>query len=939
MPDTSLSGDGDAATPGTETIPALDTLTAAFQHAMIGMAVWTPDGRLLDANRAFSRMFGYEHDAFLAHGFAQFSHPDDPELDPAQWPRLVAGETDIYQREKRYRHKDGSILWGLVTVSALRDEQGRFVGCLAQVEDVSPRRRAEAAARLHEAQIEAVVGQLPVALYTLPPGDGATFQYVSPQFERLTGLGRDELPTSFDALLALVHPDDREAVREADRYATHTGEAAQIEYRIRGGNGEWIWVDNRSVLMRDEQGRPLAWHGALLDISERKRLEASLRDSQERFRRAFEDAAIGMSLGTPDDVCLDVNAAYCRIVGRPREALIGRTFAEITHPDDVAAYTRQHARLHADEINSYEIEKRYPRPDGTVVTGLLTVSAVRDDAGRHLYDIGQLQDITAHKEAEAALRESEALFRSIFEGAGIGMALSGPDGRIRVANPAFERLLGYAPGELADIHVNDITLPDDLPQQTDYLRRAQAGEIDAYQMEKRYLRKDGAVVWGLLHASIVRDEQGAMRAIVGQVQDITARRAAEAALRESEARFRALVQNDPDVIAVVNDAMELIYLSPSAEPVSGIPAEEMLGSIESSLRFVHPEDQERTLALFDAVAGQPRSVTSAEARIKHARQGWRWFQITIMNLLEDPSICGYLFNLRDITDRKHAELASEAALHAQEAAIAELERLNQSKSRFLSTISHEFRTPLTAIIGYSELLISNVANPTIAEDAVIIHREASRLNRLVDDILLVDRVDAGHMSLTMRPVDVNALIRDVVATFRPLTDSHRFPLDLDPSLRAIDGDCDRLSQAITNLISNAVKYSPAGGAVTIATRNDGDDVVISVRDEGIGIAGEDLPRIFDRFERVETGIAGRIAGTGLGLSIVKEIANLHGGRLWADSTLGLGSTFYLAIPARVRREVEESRRRRLGSGVGVITRCARGGRVAGSRSSCHPATL
>src|SRR5215218_9677532 len=412
------------------------------------------------------------------------------------------------------------------------------------------------------------------------------------------------------------------------------------------------------------------------------------------------------------------------------------------------------------------------------------------------------------------------------------MALSGPDGRIQVANPAFERLLGYAPGELAGMHVNDIRLPDDLPPQTDYLQRARAGEIDAYQMEKRYLRKDGAVVWGLLHASIVRDDQGAMRAIVGQVQDITARREAEAALRESEARFRALVQNDPDVIAVVDDAMHLIYLSPSAEPVFGIPAEKMLGSME--FRFVHPEDQERTLALFDAVTGEPRAVSSVEARIKHTKLGWRWYQISIMNLLEDPSICGYLFNLRDITDRKRAELASQAALQAQQAAIAELERLDQSKTRFLSTISHEFCTPLTAIIGYSELLASNSSDPVIAEDAEVIHREASRLNRLVDDILLVDRVGAGQMSLKMGPVDVNALIQDVVATFRPLTDSHRFPLDLDPALRTIDGDHDRLAQAITNLVSNAVKYSPAGGPVTIAALNNDDDIIISVRDEGIG---------------------------------------------------------------------------------------------------------
>jgi PAS domain S-box-containing protein len=888
----------------------LAALAAAFEHVTIGMTVRAADSQLIDVNPAYARMLGYERDELLALDSAAFTPPDDQVAGVKWWQRLAAGEIDTYQREKRYLRRDGSVLWGLISVSSLRDERGSFAGALTQVQDITAQKAAEAAFREQEARLETLVDQLPVALYRLEPGARAAFQYVSPQFERQTGLARDDLPNSLDTLLSLVHREDRDAVRLADEQATRTGKPAQIEYRIRGGNGAWVWVDHRSVLTRDEQGNPLAWHGVLLDISERKQLESSLRESQERFRRAFEDAAIGMSLGTPDDICLDVNAAYCRIVGRPREAVIGRTFAELTHPDDVAAYTWQHALLYDGEVDSYEIEKRYLRPDGTVVTGLLTVSAVRDDTGHHLYDLGQLQDITAHKEAEAALGESEALFRSIFEGAGIGMALSGPDGRIRVANPAFERLLGYAPGELEGVDVTDITLPNDLPQQTEYLRQARAGEINAYQMEKRYVRKDGAVVWGLLHASVVRDDQGAMRAVIGQVQDITARKEAEAALRESEARFRALVQNDPDVIAVVDDKMHVIYMSPSAEPVSGIPTEHMLGPIESSLQFVHPEDQERTLALFDAVAGQPRAVTSVEARIKHAKLGWRWYQITIMNLLEDPSICGYLFNLRDTTDRKEAELASEAALQAQQAAITELERLNQSKSRFLSTISHEFRTPLTAIIGYSELLANNVSDSVIAADAAVIHREASRLNRLVDDILLVDRVDAGHMSLKMRPVDCNALVRDVVATFRPLTDSHQFPLDLDPSLRPIAGDRDRLAQAITNLVSNAVKYSPTGGTVTITTRNDGDDVVISVRDEGIGIAREDLSRIFDRFERVETGIAGRIAGTGLGLSIAEEIASLHGGRLWAESELGLGSTFYLALP--VSTESEVGRRRRVG---------------------------
>jgi PAS domain S-box-containing protein len=1016
---------------------ALSALAAAFQQIAIGMAVVSPDGRMIDANPALARMLGYERTELLQLGFDAIDLPDEHGGEPSQWQRMVAGQLDAYDRQKPYRRKSGALLWTRITASALRDERGQFAGALAQFQDITPQKTAEAALRDHASQLEGLVGQLPVALYSLQPGGHANYRYVSPRFERLTGLTRDDLPSRFSAWLERVHPDDRAAVRTADEHAGRTGEPAHIEYRIRGGDGAWIWIDNasqltrdergrpvlwygtllvvseqkrleaalhekqaqlqtlidnlpaalyrqsappdgsatyvnpsfaaligvdpgslplgfpaffqrihpddrdaavqramlaersgepfdleyrlqradgdwiwihdRSVLERDEHGRPGAWTGVLLDISTRKRLESALRDSEVRFRRAFENAAIGMTLGTPDHRCLDANAAYCRMVGVSREELIGRSFADVTYPDDRASEARLVARLRAGEIDAYEMVKRYPRPDGSIVTGLLTVSAVRDDTGALLYDIGLMQDITAQKVAEASLRESETRFRSTFEGAGIGMALSTPDGTIMIANPALETLLGYAPGQLAGVHIDAITFADDLASQRQTRRRVNEGEVDRYQLEKRFVRKDGGIVWGLLNASVIRDERGAATATIGQVQDITARKEAEAALLHSEARLRALVQNDPDVFIIVSDVRKLTYVSPSAASAFGVAADELLGPVERVIRHLHPADVDHVRAVIDQIGQRPRATASVEARIRHRSLGWRWFQIAVANLLQDPGIRGYLFNLRDITERKRAEIATVAALKTKQAALEELEQLNQSKSQFLSTISHEFRTPLTAIIGYSELLANAPDAATVADDLAVIHREASRLGRMVDDILLIDRIDAGHLPLNPGPVDLNALARDVAETFRPLAERHTVSLELDPALPGIDGDRDRLSQALTNLVSNAVKYSPEGGNITVVTRGNHDGVYISVRDEGIGIAADDLSRIFDRFERVESGITGRIAGTGLGLAIAREIAGLHGGRLWAESELGVGSTFYLAIPAR--RQVGESESR------------------------------
>lgn len=365
------------------------------------------------------------------------------------------------------------------------------------------------------------------------------------------------------------------------------------------------------------------------------------------------------------------------------------------------------------------------------------------------------------------------------------------------------------------------------------------------------------------------------------------RRSLDTGARSADtACFRAIVERDPDAVFILDAGLGLTYANPVAQATFGLPTSLSAWRFRAAVRRLYPDD----LVRIEAATARDQQVIT-DARIRMADGSWRWFTLSVQDLRDDPAINGLLVKLRDIDARKRSEAAAQETISA-------LQRQNQNKSLFLSTISHEFRTPLTSIVGYSEYLASNAAHPEmVAEDAEVIHREATRLSRLVDDVLLMDRVDNGHITLNLRPLEVNALVRGVAEAMRPLLTRHRLVLRLNPGLPRVRADRDRLAQALTNLISNAVKFSDHGGAITLETARSGDEVVISVHDEGVGIAPEDLERIFQRFERVGTGSAGRTVGTGLGLAIVSEITHLHHGRVWVTSTVGDGSTFCLALPA------------------------------------------
>jgi signal transduction histidine kinase len=227
----------------------------------------------------------------------------------------------------------------------------------------------------------------------------------------------------------------------------------------------------------------------------------------------------------------------------------------------------------------------------------------------------------------------------------------------------------------------------------------------------------------------------------------------------------------------------------------------------------------------------------------------------------------------------------------------EIEQLSRLRGEFVSTVSHEFRTPLTGIEGFSEMMRDDeLPVALMREYAGDINKDAQRLARLITDMLDLDRLESGLMTPTADPVDLNSIVVDAAAPFRLNEAAHPIALDLDEGLPTLRGDPDRLTQVVTNLLSNAIKYSPAGGAVEIRTRLEATAVVLTVRDHGMGIPSDQLESIFERYTRVETAGTRPIQGTGLGLPIVRQIVRLYRGRVWATSDAGDGSVFHVQLP-------------------------------------------
>jgi PAS domain S-box-containing protein len=409
----------------------------------------------------------------------------------------------------------------------------------------------------------------------------------------------------------------------------------------------------------------------------------------------------------------------------------------------------------------------------------------------------------------------------------------------------------------------------------------------------------------------------------------------ERALADARTRFAQVASISPDMLFVFDViARRVVEVSPHVTRITGWSEEEFLGQSDATRWFVHPDDIQLVEMALDRLAGVPdKQVVEVEYRAMHRAGQYHWLRVrsAVYQRTPDGRVRSVMSNAEDITDRKTAESEREQLLEAERTARLEAERASRLKDEFLATLSHELRTPLTAILGWTALLEGNLPAEEVREGVAVISRNAHAQRALIEDLLDMNRILSGKLRLELEPVSLAKVIEAALETVRPAAEARGVQLvtNLEENIPALPGDPARLQQIIWNLLTNAIKFTPAGGRVGISLRRTTGGAEIAIADSGQGIAPDFLPHVFERFRQADASSTRRYRGLGIGLSIVKQLVEMHGGHVAAVSAgEGTGATFTITLPigmsyvprepSRLPAETGPSDGRRSLSGLSVL---------------------
>ncbi|MFO7728204.1 MAG: PAS domain S-box protein [Desulfonatronovibrio sp.] len=743
-----------------------------------------------------------------------------------------------------------------------------------------------------------LVQNAPIGIFTSTPE--GRFISVNSALARMLGYDSPQNMISSITDIATqfyADPNDRNKLQE--QIGIH-GQVLNFECRFLRRDGSSFWSSTNELGIRDENGEITHYQGFITDISERKQSQEEMKESKQLLELITNNMFDMVSLTDLDGNFEFVGKSH-EILGYDTDSLIGKNVMDFVHPDDLSRIKNELSDFIKLEKDGRKVEYRYKCKDNSYLWFETMGRIIKKNNSYPKKLLFSTRDITPRKLAEEKLHRNESLFRKVFEILPIGLWIADRNGRLIQGNPKGVEIWGsepkvdqkkygvfkarrlpsreeIAPEDWALAHTvnKGITIVDELL------------EIDAFDGKKKII---------LNYTAPVLDDQGNLEAAIIVNQDITERKRAEEALRESEKRFRSLFENSPIAYQALNETGQYIDVNKRLCELLGYTSEELIGKTFGELW------SERTKHLFPKIFEDFKcsGCVSGEFEIVH-KNG------SILTVLLE-GITQFDFKgkfvrthciLHDITERKMAE---DELFHAKEQA----EAANKAKSEFLANMSHEIRTPLNGIIGMHQLLQDTSLDEEQMEYVQTAIKSSQRLNKLLTDILDLSRIEAGKLELSegeFQPAEVMQSIEDI---FKQACHKNKNTLSItldDKIPEILIGDHTRLTQILLNLAGNAVKYTQQGEisvqACLIGQNNpEHCQVLLTIADSGKGIPEDKLDQVFETFTQAnasESYYTRQYEGAGLGLPLVKRLIQLMGGNASILSQPGEGTTVYVSLP-------------------------------------------
>ncbi|MDX2232347.1 MAG: PAS domain S-box protein [Leptolyngbyaceae cyanobacterium bins.349] len=729
---------------------------------------------------------------------------------------------------------------------------------------------------------------------------------------------------------ASEQPTAIEAIAKA-----RAGEVCSIQGYCPTLSGEPKWWDNKISPMRGADGQVERLLCISRDITgqvriehERRRTEARLRESEERLSAIFSEAAVGLSEISLDGQFQRVNDQLCRMLGRSREALLAASVPDVTHPDDVAR-SLEAFRAIMQTGQPVSFDKRYLRSDGTIVWANSSLTRLDDEQGCPHMVLAVTVDLSDRKQAELALRESESRLRLMIESAKDYAIFSlDLNGIITSWNSGAERLLGYSEAEAIGCGGDMIFTPEDLEQNQAELERQTTLSQGRAEDQRWHVRQDGSRFWANGLMMPLQNESGDIQGFVKILRDETAQ-------RQANERFQLLYDTTSDLLATEQplalmhnlfhklsvqldlhcyynflleekDNRSLLHLrnyegiaEESAKTIEWLELDEYICGLAVQQRrqivlnqaqiATHPNAQVARATGMSAYACQP---LIAQGRVLGS--------LSFGSLTRTSFTPEEIHLLQSTCDQIAIAIDRANLIASIQQQAEQLQQANRIKDEFLAVLSHELRSPLNPILGWSKLLQGGKLDETkTAQALATIERNAKLQSELIEDLLDVSRILQGKLSLNASEVNLASIITSAIETVRlaAAAKSIQVQTNLAPTISSAWGDATRLQQVVWNLLSNAVKFTPVGGQIAVRLVQRDQQAQITVSDNGKGIAAEFLPYVFDYFRQADSTTTRKFGGLGLGLAIVRHLVELHGGTVQVESPgEGQGATFTVRLP-------------------------------------------